>query len=99
VVPAMSALLPTLAPLRPPTLVPEILLTPPTPRPHLAERNYPSHLLIQSETDPHFLCSSTKSPTPSSSTSTSSGGSGGAVGLTLSSFGVAGVIGAIAALF
>jgi len=44
--------------------------------------------------------SSTKTSTGSTSTgSSSSGNSGGAVGLTLSSFSVAGIVGAIAALF
>jgi len=43
--------------------------------------------------------STQSSPTPSSSTGNTSGKTGDATGLTISSFGIAGVIGAIAALF
>lgn len=94
-VPATSALLPTPT-LATPTPVPILIPTPGPPE----REGKPSQIGIKWGANFHHSLDSPTRTTPTSSpTGSGSGGNGAAAGLGFSSFGVAGVIGAIAALF
>ena len=102
---AASMVPPASAPLLTATVVPPLPPTPSlaTPPLHLVDRERKSceALMLNEEADPHHaLDSSTRtSSTSTSSSGSNTGSSSGATGLALSSFGVAGVIGVVAALF